>query len=82
MPAKPQDNSPEPGFEASLQRLESIVADMEKGELPLETMMERFEEGMRLVGSCTAKLTEVEKKIEKLVRKGDQITSEPFEEVN
>lgn len=66
-------------FDKALAQLEKIVQDMEGGSLPLEKMMEQFEEGMRLIALCSAKLNEVEKKIELMVKKGDQIVTEPFE---
>ena len=56
------------GFEAALKRLEAIVEEMETGETDLDTMIASFEEGQRLVKLCTAKLSEVEKKIEKIVK--------------
>lgn len=67
------------GFEKSLERLETIVREMEGGELSLDKMMAYFEEGMRLVQDCSQKLNEVERKIEVLVKKGRQQTLEPFE---
>ena len=69
----------QPGFEKSLARLETIVREMESGELSLEKMMKHFEEGMGLVGVCSAKLNEVERKIELLVKQGGQTTLAPFE---
>lgn len=66
------------GFEKALTRLEAIVKEMEGGQLSLDKMMVSFEEGTKLVGFCTKKLNEVEKKIEQLVKKGDSITTEPF----
>lgn len=69
-----------PGFEAALARLETLVKEMEGGRLTLEQMMAHFEEGSGLVKVCSAKLNEVEKKIEVLVRKGDATTSEPLDE--
>jgi exodeoxyribonuclease VII small subunit len=53
-------------FEEALQKLESIVETMESGDLPLETLLARFEEGTRLVKTCQAKLEEAELKISKL----------------
>ncbi len=53
-------------FEEALQKLESIVESMEAGELPLETLLARFEEGTRLVKVCQAKLQEAELKIKQL----------------
>ena len=68
----------QPGFEKSLERLETIVREMESGELSLEKMMKHFEEGMGLVGICSTKLNEVERKIELLVKKGEKTTLVPF----
>lgn len=66
-------------FEKALARLEAIVAEMEGGQLSLEKMMAYFEEGTALVKFCTAQLNEVEKKIEVLVKKGEEPTTAPFE---
>ncbi len=66
-------------FEASLERLENIVREMEGGKLGLETMIERFEEGRKLIGFCSKKLNEVERRIETLVKQGDTLSTEPFE---
>lgn len=66
-------------FEKSLERLETIVEEMERGDLALEQMIKHFEEGSKLVTLCSAKLNEVEQKIEKLVKKGGTLTAEPFE---
>ena len=68
------------GFEAALKRLEDIVEQMESGETDLDTMIASFEEGQRLVKFCTAKLNEVEKKIEKIVEDGaGGVTVSPLE---
>ena len=53
-------------FEQAMQRLESIVEEMESGDIPLETLLTRFEEGTRLVRHCQTKLGEAEVKIQKL----------------
>jgi exodeoxyribonuclease VII small subunit len=65
-------------FEQSLERLETLVAEMESGSLSLEAMMKHFEEGSKLVEVCSAKLNEVEQKIEKLVKKDGELKEEPF----
>jgi len=69
----------QPSFEKALERLETIVQKMESGSVSLDKMMEQFEEGMRLIALCSAKLNEVEKKIEMMVKKGDKVVTEPFE---
>lgn len=67
-------------FEQALQRLESIVRDMEGGSLSLDTMIQRFEEGQSLIGLCNRKLNEVERKIEMLVKKDGETVAVPFGE--
>ncbi len=68
----------QPGFEEAMSRLETIVSDMESGQLSLEKMITRFEEGQNLIKSCSKTLNEVERKIEILVKKGDTVATEPF----
>ena len=65
-------------FEKSMETLESIVGDMEGGELSLDAMIERFEEGQGLIKFCSGKLDEVERKIEKLLNKEGEPQTEPF----
>ena len=55
-----------PPFEEALQRLEGVVAAMESGDLPLETLLAKYEEGARLVKICQEKLAEAELKIQQL----------------
>ena len=68
-----------PSFEKALSELEAIVAAMESGALPLEKMMEQYEQGMGLISFCSAKLNEVEKKIEIMMKRGDKVVPEPFD---
>jgi exodeoxyribonuclease VII small subunit len=53
-------------FEEALKKLEGIVEMMEAGDLPLETLLARYEEGARLVKICQEKLAEAELKIQQL----------------
>lgn len=55
-------------FEEALEELEKVVERLESGELSLEDSLAAFEEGVKLVRLCNQKLTEVEKKIELLVK--------------
>jgi exodeoxyribonuclease VII small subunit len=55
-------------FETSMDRLESIVEQMESGKLPLEDLIQRYEEGMKLVKICQERLANAEQKIEIIVR--------------
>lgn len=56
-------------FEAALEKLEGIVAGMESQDLPLETLLARYEEGTRLAAVCQAKLAEAELKVKQLEQK-------------
>ena len=70
-------------FEDALQKLESVVEDMESDELPLEKLLERFEQGTELASICQRKLTEAELKIKKLEKSssGDfELKEFPLEE--
>jgi exodeoxyribonuclease VII small subunit len=60
-----------PSFEDSLKKLEDIVAQMERGDLPLEESVKLFEEGTRLSAECRKQLDEAEGKIEMLVKQRD-----------
>jgi len=62
-PTAESGNAPEK-FEELLERLEQIVTDMENAEMPLEKLLASYEEGMRLVKVCGARLTDAEQKVE------------------
>ena len=53
-------------FEEALKKLEGIVEALESDDLPLETLLARYEEGARLVKICQEKLAEAEVKIQLL----------------
>jgi exodeoxyribonuclease VII small subunit len=55
-------------FEQAMARLETIVAELEKGDLPLDESLKIFEEGIRLSKNCLKVLEEAERKIEVLVQ--------------
>jgi exodeoxyribonuclease VII small subunit len=53
-------------FEDAMKRLEGVVEAMESGDLPLESLLSKYEEGARLVKICQEKLVEAELKIQQL----------------
>jgi len=69
-----------PKFEESLQRLEVIVREMERGELPLDHSLKLFEEGVALSGSCRKELEEAEGKVEILLKQDGKLRAEAFGE--
>ena len=63
-----EPGTPPEKFEDLLARLEQIVSDMENAELPLEKLLDGYEEGMRLVKACGDRLADAEQKVEILSR--------------
>lgn len=55
-------------FEESLNELENVAKDIERGDLTLEQAIEEFEKGIKLSKECTEILDKAEKKINILVQ--------------
>jgi exodeoxyribonuclease VII small subunit len=68
-----------PKFEECLQRLEKIVAELEKGDVSLDHALELFDEGMKLSGFCRKELEEAEGKVEILLKRNGKLQPEAFE---
>ncbi|KXJ55716.1 MAG: exodeoxyribonuclease VII small subunit, partial [Neptuniibacter sp. Phe_28] len=60
-------------FEQSLQDLESIVTQMEQGELSLEDSLKAFEEGVSLTRECQNILAQAEQKVQLLMESGGEL---------
>jgi exodeoxyribonuclease VII small subunit len=58
-------------FEQAMARLETIVGELEKGDLPLDESLKIFEEGIRLSKTCLKMLEDAERKVEILVQEKD-----------
>ena len=66
-------------FEESLKQLETIVAQLEGGDLPLEESIKIFEQGMRLSAQCKQELDTAESKVQILLKQRDgSMKPEPF----
>jgi len=66
-------------FEESLKQLETIVGQLERGDLALEDSIKMFEEGMRLSAQCKAELDSAESKVQILLKQRDgSVKAEPF----
>lgn len=68
----------EPSFEEALEKLEALVASMESGDIPLADLVEKFEEGSKLVKTCEERLKHAELKIEKLRQENETAALEAF----
>ena len=67
-------------FEASMQRLDEIVKQLEEGDVPLDASLALFEEGSHLLKTCNALLDTAEQKVVQLKKGNDGAPVElPFE---
>ena len=65
-------------FEENMSRLEEIVREMERGDVPLEESLKLFQEGTALVRDCGKLLDKAEQQVAKIVTQAD---GGPAEEV-
>jgi exodeoxyribonuclease VII small subunit len=75
MTTAPEDAA---SFEQALERLEAIVDAMEDGRTPLAELLQRYEEGTRLLKICEARLQTAELRLEVLKKTREAVTLEPF----
>lgn len=65
-------------FEDALEKLENIVKEMEAGEMPLDSALKSFEEGVRLIRFCSAKLDETQRRVSELTEKENGLHVKDF----
>lgn len=65
-------------FEVAINELESIVSQLESGDLELEQSLALFERGIELTRLSQSKLQEAEQKVQILMAKQDQLELQPF----
>jgi len=78
-----KDETAQPKFEDELGALETIVTDIDSGELSLEEAISAFERGVGLVRSLNQRLDEAERRVELLMRgAGGELKSVPSDLTN
>jgi len=77
MTRKQRSENPSPDFEKSLQELETLVARLERGDLPLAESLALFEQGVALTRSCHTALSEAQQKVSILLQGDAQ--PQPFD---
>ena len=78
MPTKTEKNPPT--LETAMQRVSEIVSSMERGDMPLEKLIESYEEGTALVKMCQEKLDAAEKRIQIIARNArGEVSLEAFD---
>lgn len=65
-------------FEASIERLEEIINQLENGNQVLDESLALFEEGVNLIKACNQKLENVEKSINILVNEDGELVERKF----
>jgi len=66
-------------FEKALTDLETLVEEMEQGDLSLEESLKRFEKGISLTTECQQALQKAELKVQELVEKNGKLLEKDFE---
>jgi exodeoxyribonuclease VII small subunit len=70
MTRKPRGEPAAPDFETSLQELEALIHQLERGDLPLADSLSLFEQGVALTRRCHASLSEAQQRVEILLKDG------------
>ena len=65
-------------FEDSMKKLETIVTELENGNLNLDESVKKFEEGMKIAKQCNNILEDAEKKITILLEEDGELKEEKF----
>lgn len=66
-------------FEASLAELETLVKQMEQGDLTLEDSLAAFERGIALTRGCQTALAQAEQKVNVLMQDAQgRVVEQPF----
>ena len=60
-------------FEDQIKELESIINELENGEVDLDTSIEKYTKAMSLVKSCDEKLKRIDEQVSKLVTENNTI---------
>lgn len=70
----------ETSFEDAIEQLEALVDSMESGDVPLTDLVDKFEQGTKLLRHCQKKLGEAEQRVEILRKSEEGLTLDPLTE--
>ena len=68
-------------IEKPLEELQSIVEDLETGDLSLENSLKSFEKGIKLARQCQEKLSQAELQVQKLIEEDGELKTTPLKDV-
>jgi exodeoxyribonuclease VII small subunit len=69
-----------PDFESALKELESLVEQLESGELNLDQSLDRFKRGVELTRHCQDVLDKAQQTVEQLLKPDDESSAAPFDD--
>ncbi len=67
-------------FEENIKKLESIVNELESGNVPLDEALNKFNEAFKLSKECDTKLKEVSESVNKILNKDGNLEEFKIEE--
>jgi len=67
-------------FESALSDLESIVEELESGDLSLENSLKSFEKGIKLARQCQEQLSKAELQVQKLIEENGELKTTPLKD--
>lgn len=67
-------------FEEALEKLETVVARLEAGNVPLDEALASYEEGMELIRACTKQLDEAEQRVEAVRKSANGFVTEKLDQ--
>jgi len=70
------------GFEQALGELESLIEQLESGELSLDQSLKQFKRGVELTRHCQGILDQAQQVVEQLIDPDDESSAAPFESDN
>ena len=74
------DAKKESTFEEKIKRLETIVSELESGEVNLDDAIDKYTEAMKLSRECSQKLNEVSDKVNKILKSDGKLEEFEIEE--
>lgn len=69
-----------PDFENALKELESLVEQLESGELNLDQSLDRFKRGVELTRHCQDVLDKAQQTVEQLLNPDDESSAAPIDD--
>jgi exodeoxyribonuclease VII small subunit len=68
-----------PSLEIAMSEINTLINQMEQGDLSLEKSLDRFERGIHLIKHCQKILHDAEHKVQILIQKNNQDNLQPYE---